>query len=247
MILIAILNKYVDKLLNLKHINQIILNFSEKNCLEIGGPSRIFTKKGLLPVYDKVKCLTNINFSYETIWENKIKEGNTFKYGNRIGVQYVLEASNLATLNDNSFEGLMSSHCLEHTANPLKVLIEWKRVLKPDGFLLLILPNKKYTFDNKRPYTTFAHIKYDFDSNLDEHDLTHKEEILNLHDKSKDPGLNLFNETLEERCNANFINRCMHHHIFNTELIQEMCTFTELKLISSFVLRPYHLVFLIKK
>ncbi len=76
---------------------------------------------------------------------------------------------------------------LEHAANPLRVLYEWKRILKNSGTILIVLPHKAATFDHRRPSTSFEHIKADFDSNVDESDLTHLDEILALHDLKLDP------------------------------------------------------------
>ncbi len=42
---------------------------------------------------------------------------------------------------DNSFDIVISRHSLEHTHNPLNVLLEIHRVLKPNGRLILGLPN----------------------------------------------------------------------------------------------------------
>jgi len=42
---------------------------------------------------------------------------------------------------DNSFDIVVARHSLEHTHNPLRVLLEIKRVLKQNGQLILGLPN----------------------------------------------------------------------------------------------------------
>ncbi len=230
-----------------KNIEKYILSFSNKNVLEIGGPSKIFNEEvtnSYLPMYAKLRSLTNVNFSYETIWENKIIEGNTFKYGKRTGIQFVLEASNLNKFEDNQFEGLISSHCLEHTANPIKVIFEWKRVVSNNGFLLIILPNKKYTFDHKRPTSSMAHLIEDFNNNVEENDLTHLTEILELHDKTLDFGLNGID--FEERSKNNFQNRCLHHHVFDDVLMQQLADYTDLNFIqkNNFGI---HLIYLLQK
>jgi SAM-dependent methyltransferase len=205
-----------------KITRQIVSQFSEKHVLEIGGPSLIFSNKGIiLPIYKTAHSIANVNFAFETIWEGKIASGDTFQYnGNKVGRQYILEASDLKTVRDEAFEGLISSNCLEHTANPIKVLKEWNRVIKPGAPLLLILPNKKYTFDHNRPYTTFQHLKDDFINDVGEDDLSHMEEILSLHDRSMDKGLR--GVDFESRCMDNFKNRCMHHHVFSDDLVMSL-------------------------
>lgn len=43
---------------------------------------------------------------------------------------------------------VFSSHCLEHLADPIKALQSWRWILKPEGLLILYLPDGRY-YDNK--------------------------------------------------------------------------------------------------
>lgn len=63
---------------------------------------------------------------------------------------------------DASLDYLCSSHVIEHLANPLGGLMEWLRVLKPGGFLYLIAPDKRYTFDAGREVTPPRHLLSDY-------------------------------------------------------------------------------------
>ncbi|WP_448381696.1 class I SAM-dependent methyltransferase [Gloeomargarita sp.] len=61
-------------------------------------------------------------------------------------VDYVMNAADLSAFADESVDVIYSSHVLEHfhhTLNNelLRVLIEWRRVLKPGGKLLLSVPD----------------------------------------------------------------------------------------------------------
>lgn len=51
---------------------------------------------------------------------------------------------------DGSFDVIYSSHSLEHAYDPIKALSEFKRVLKPDGQLFLILPYPDVLYDEHR-------------------------------------------------------------------------------------------------
>jgi SAM-dependent methyltransferase len=52
------------------------------------------------------------------------------------------DAQFLATVNDNSYEFLHSSHCLEHINDPVEALKNWFRVLKPYGHMVVLVPDE---------------------------------------------------------------------------------------------------------
>lgn len=47
------------------------------------------------------------------------------------------------SLKSNSFDGILSVHCLEHLKQPLQNLMELHRLLKKTGRLVLVLPHEK--------------------------------------------------------------------------------------------------------
>lgn len=191
-----------------------------KKGIEIGGPSIIF--KDILKVYQVASGLDGVNYSDKTMWEGSISEGFNYKYyNNRVGHQYIRDAVDLRDIDSNKYEFIISSNCLEHVANPIKALNEWKRVVNSNGYILLILPNKKENFDHNRQVTSFHHLLNDFNDNVSEDDLTHIEEILKLHDLSLDLHAGSKSD-FEIRCKNNYINRGIHHHVFDMPLILEM-------------------------
>lgn len=221
--------------------------FENKSVLELGGPSMVFSSDktlGLIPIYKVVAKLSNINFDYYTIWENKINTGNTFKFDNRVGQQFIMEATDLQAIQDEEYDGLISSHCLEHVSNPIKAVLEWKRVIKTGGYILIIVPNKLKTFDHRRDYTTFNHILADFENDVKEDDLSHYDEIMRLHDRNMDKGL--IGIDFETRSKDNLKNRCFHHHVFNDDLMMKIAEYTSLQLIQMDTF-GLHLVYLLRK
>jgi SAM-dependent methyltransferase len=221
---------------------------SGKIGLEIGGPSSIFKRKGILPVYLIAKQLDNCNFAGLTTWEGEIKEGLNFTFNENSppGQQYLSEAANLAKIDSGKYDFVLSSHMLEHTANPLQALSEWTRVLKDEGILILVLPHKDGTFDNKRPVTTLSHLIQDFECGMQEDDLTHLPEILELHDFSKDMG----SETLPEfkkRSENNLENRCIHHHVFDTQLAVNLLDYHGVQIHAVELIDPCHIVLIAQK
>jgi SAM-dependent methyltransferase len=191
-----------------------------KSGVEIGGPSLAF--KTILPIYQVINNLDGVNFSLNTIWEGSIQSGKTFKYFKKnVGEQYVSEATNLDLINSESYDFLLSSNCLEHVANPFQAIEEWKRVIKPNGFMLLVLPNKNSNFDHNRAVTTFQHLLEDFNNGTTEADLTHLEEILTLHDLSRDIQAGDY-ENFKSRSLDNLSNRGLHHHVFDMQLLYKI-------------------------
>jgi hypothetical protein len=65
-------------------------------------------------------------------------------------------------LADDTLDYLCSSHVLEHLPDPLAALCEWHRVLRPGGFLYLVVPDQRFTFDAPRATTPPAHLLRDF-------------------------------------------------------------------------------------
>lgn len=206
----------------LHHFADLATRLSGKSGLEIGGPSEIFKHGGVIPVYRLLKSLDGCNFSTETIWEGAIATGQTYRFSpdRPAGRQYICEASHLVDIPNDAYDVVISSHCLEHSANPLKALGEWTRVLRPGGTLVVIVPDPRHTFDRRRPTSTFAHLRTDFENATDETDLTHLAEILALHDLTLDElagGPTAF----ATRARANFENRGLHHHVFDAPLIEQ--------------------------
>lgn len=204
--------------LPLRHRYQSFVD--DKYGVEIGGPSLLF--KTVLPLYQRVRGLDGVNFSADTIWEGRIQAGAGYHYyRNKRGRQFIADATHLPELTTARYDFLLSSNCLEHTANPLKALVEWQRVIKAGGALILVVPNKENNFDHRRPVTKFEHLLDDFTRDVGEDDLTHLDEILALHDLRRDwpaGGRRQF----RKRSLQNFQNRTLHHHVFDIRLIEEV-------------------------
>ncbi len=229
-------NKIVSKIMARKIDHYVIIKelIIDKYGLEVGGPSGIFRNRGFIPIYNIVKGLDGCNFSNSTIWEGKIQSGETYSYHkNRKGFQYITEAIDLSLIQDAKYDFIISSHCLEHVANPLKAMEEWLRVLKKDALLLIVVPNKQFTFDHRRPVTKFSHLLEDYHNSTGENDLTHLQEILELHDLKRDKpagGINQF----RERALNNFETRSLHHHVFDAALLKEVFNFFKLEVLHNY-------------
>ncbi len=219
-----------------------------KSGLEIGGPSKIFSSKGILPIYSFIKNLDNVNFASETVWEGKIQEGKNIRYDHRhfYDYQYISDATELKNISPDKYDFLLSSHVIEHIANPIKALIKWKSILRDDGILIIIIPHKEGTFDHGRQVTSLSHMIEDYNNKTGEDDLTHLNEILESHDLKRDPEAGSF-EKFKARSSKNIENRCLHHHVFNTFSAVQLIDFMKLRILNVEAMLPYHIIIVAKK
>ena len=213
--------------------------------IEIGGPSPLFAWGGLIPVYSLARRIDNINFARTTIWEDATSEGNSFHFYSRKtpGQQFIAEGADLREIPSGKYDFVLSSHMLEHTANPLRALAEWRRVLRPGGALVLVVPARDGAFDHRRPITTMSHLVEDFEMRKGEDDLTHLSEVVQLHDLSRDPGVTDAH-AFRERAQRNAEFRSLHHHVFDTRLAVNSVFQAGFEVVAIEPLQPYHIVVL---
>ena len=65
-----------------------------------------------------------------------------------------LDTDRLSALDDESQDFVIASHVLEHLANPLAMLGEIHRALRSGGVALVLLPDRRRTFDPQRKLAT---------------------------------------------------------------------------------------------
>jgi SAM-dependent methyltransferase len=212
------------------HLDSWTTLVKNKSGLEIGGPSGIFSKDNYLSLYPFIKSLDGVNFSNETIWEGELEQGNNYLYDGKRGFQYIAEGCDLSQIEDNSYDFILSCNNLEHIANPIKTLIEWKRAIKKGGSIILILPRKESNFDHRRPVTSFDHLVNDLQKNTGEDDLSHLKEILELHDLRRDSHAGT-SANFQKRSQDNFTNRSLHHHVFDTTLLEKMIVYIGMEVV----------------
>ncbi|MSN24621.1 MAG: methyltransferase domain-containing protein [Geobacter sp.] len=80
-----------------------------------------------------------------------------------VETDFVDDGFELAAMEQASHDFLIANHVLEHTPNPLQVLINWGRVLKPGGILFVSIPLAEKCFDKGRPITTLEHLIVDYE------------------------------------------------------------------------------------
>ncbi len=226
----------------LKNFEMYLPYVSEKNGLEIGGPSGLFRRGNALPVYEEIGGLDNCDFSKSTVWA-KHTEAFLFDTRKAPGNTLFCDGSALVDVPDSTYDILLSCHNLEHFANPVRALKEWQRVLKPDGALVLVLPNYRKTFDHLRTPTRVDHMLEDFEHEVGEDDLTHLPEILEKHDLSRDLAAGS-RQDFHKRSLNNFSNRCLHHHVFDKSNSQELLSRVGFQVLAADLAAPFHICLL---
>ncbi len=52
------------------------------------------------------------------------------------------DAQKMKGVDDDTFDYVYSSHCLEHMRDPLEALLNWWRILRPGGYLIVAVPDE---------------------------------------------------------------------------------------------------------
>ena len=71
-------------------------------------------------------------------------------------------AETLDTIESCIFDFVHSSHCLEHLDDPSQALQNWFRVLKPDGYLIIMVPDEDMYEQGEFPSTWNGDHKFTF-------------------------------------------------------------------------------------
>jgi SAM-dependent methyltransferase len=199
-------------------LNKILESLTlNKIGVEIGGPS----PTGVV-LYENAKTIDNVIFSKNTTWSNHTDEYNY--YQDKKGKVIINDAVNISFIENECYDFCFSSHSLEHIANPLKAINEWLRIVKNDGYVIIIVPEKSLCFDHKRNYSKFSTLLSQYEKNVGEDDLSTLSEILTSHDLTMDGAAGDL-ENFTRRSLDNFNNRCLHHYVYNDELLVEICNY----------------------
>jgi SAM-dependent methyltransferase len=89
-----------------------------------------------------------------------------------------LDLEGLKPLADTSQDFVIASHVLEHVAEPIGLIDEMHRVLKPGGVALVLLPDRRRTFDRRRRPTQLEHLVAEFEAGVTEVDDDHIRDFL---------------------------------------------------------------------
>lgn len=210
--------------------NNVIEILRGKQGLEFGGPTELFSDaRHRMLLYPHVS-LDGGNIFEDNHFQSMLAEA--YFYGTKVGKQYNIDCADLDMIKSIpiKYDFIITSHVIEHIANPIKAIKSWiDNLLKSGSYLLTVVPDYRYCFDRKRPLTTIQHLMEDFNNDTKEDDTTHIEEQKTLHDWSYGGHKDFY-----KICDINYKTRVVHHHTFTPETFEEMIKLTELKSIMTF-------------
>jgi SAM-dependent methyltransferase len=115
---------------------------------------------------------TGTQVTYVDRW---FPEENTDLFPELAGVSFVqpdvianLDVDRLKAFEDESQDFVIASHVLEHVVDPIGLLCEMHRVVRPGGSALILLPDRRRTFDAGRTPTTLRHLVEEYEAQVTE-------------------------------------------------------------------------------
>ena len=101
----------------------------------------------------------------KAIGVDKTPKGKKGSYGNqkkKLSEADICSSGDNLPFKNNELDYIVAKHNLEHYQNPEKTLIEWKRVLRKEGKIGVIVPNNKFVNSRKLDPTHYS--DFDLDS-----------------------------------------------------------------------------------
>lgn len=228
--------------------NYIKSSSDNKTALEIGGPTLLFTheyfpnidSEKYFELYSLFNTIDSVNLYELESFQTIKNSNNNIVYRNTYN-----SIENLTT----KYDWLLSSHTIEHIANPIKFIKAYRNILNDEGHIITFLPNKDVYWDRHREFTPFEHIISDYENDVGEDDKTQVEENLivdhpyNINPNHPD---NISGLTWKEMCQENEKHRAMHHHLFNVDTCQQLHEYCGFKTLACFIsqLDPLQLIYI---
>ena len=77
-------------------------------------------------------------------------------------LSWITSIEQISGVSNDSQDFIVACHVIEHTRNPIKAIRRCFECLKPNGKLVLVVPDKRLTFDKDRALTPLAHLIDDY-------------------------------------------------------------------------------------
>lgn len=113
-----------------------------------------------------------------------------------------IDCDGLTAFADDSQDFVIASHVVEHLAAPIWSLSEFFRVVRPGGYVVLVLPDRRLTFDRHRAPTSIEHLLREHAAGVREIDDDHLLDFLANVAGDADPSPEVLHSRRERRIHA---------------------------------------------
>lgn len=167
--------------------------------------------------------LNTLNVDYTDNMNTVFKKAEQELCGEKMKVDIVAYGDNLPVEN-NSVDFVISSHVLEHIFDTIKAFKEWYRVIKPGGYIFIIVPITSQVPNETRPTTTLNEL-------IRRHTGEIKEEFF-FHSNGK-----LKNKIIDNYLSSDIVEGILydikhgHWTVFDTNLLKEICEYLNFNII----------------
>jgi SAM-dependent methyltransferase len=134
-----------------------------------------------------------------------------------VPVDVVDNGETLASFSPCSQDFIVANHVIEHAHDPLGVLKRYFELLKPGGILYMCVPDKRLTFDVKRPVTALEHLYRDHEEGPAWSHRDHLREWVELVENTTGPAME---QRVEALVQAN--DSMIHCHVWTQDTVLEM-------------------------
>lgn len=119
------------------------------------------------------------------------------------------DAETLQTIPDASEDFVIAAHVIEHMRSPAQAIANWCRVVKPGGFVFIVVPHKARTFDFKRQRTSLEHLVLDYQRPSADRDFEHYLDYAKWVHRARNP-----KDAMEEADRLLATDMSIHYHTF---------------------------------
>lgn len=119
---------------------------------------------------------------------------------------------------ENQFDASISSNVIEHSPNPIWLLLNFYFITKENGYQFHAIPNFRYTFDKFRKPTPIEHIIEDFENKIWFEDESHNEDY-----KMSAIEKHGYQRSFHEKYPVSY--PYMHFHVFDENNVRQLAEY----------------------
>jgi SAM-dependent methyltransferase len=138
-----------------------------------------------------------------------------------VPLSYITSLEEMSGIAGGSLDFVVACHVIEHLHNPLRALERVNAKLKTGGSLVLVVPDKRLTFDKDRELTSLDHLALDYNDPSAERDLPHYFEFFSKVYSVPDQFLE------QHAAEAIATKRDIHFHTWTYESFQSMIEYCQ--------------------